>query len=82
VIEGEQVPRLRLPVRRMVAFVYMINVLAASSAQNWVNGPYPGSHDIHRSTATTAGKFRAFFDPSQRPIRGEAEQQLKQGSMA
>jgi hypothetical protein len=63
----------------MIVLVYIINVLAVSSREHREHEPYPRSHAVHHSAAATAGEFRALFDPSQRPVRGETQQSLKPG---
>ena len=62
-----------LPMRRIFAFVYIINARAASSGEYRKNRQYSRSHDVHDGAATTASELRAVLDPSQSRVRVEAQ---------
>jgi hypothetical protein len=67
---------------RIVACVYIIDAPHASWGGNGESEPYARAPDAHHGAATAAGEWRAVLDPSQRPLRVEAKQILKQGHQA
>ncbi len=62
-----------LPMRWIVAFVYIINAPTASSGRNRENRQYPRTHDVHHGAATRACELGAFFDSSRGPVLVKAD---------